>query len=106
MSVATITSVPNRFSSAAYLGPQQTGEEHAAGRQERDLAYDGGKWDYETVVLTGGFLGRHKEELDRDTFEAQLDQLGAQGFELTWVLLEQALHGEKDGHVLIFKRPV
>jgi hypothetical protein len=23
------------------------------------------QWDYKTVVLTGGFMGRHKEELDR-----------------------------------------
>lgn len=61
-------------------------------------------WDYKTVVLTGGFMGRHKEELDRRAFEKHLDQLGAEGFELAWVLLEQALQGEKDGHVMIFKR--
>lgn len=85
---------------------QQIGAEHAAGRPERDASWDGQQWDYKTVVLTGGFLGHKKEELDRSTFNAQLDSLGAQGFELTWVLLEQALHGEKDGHVLIFKRPV
>jgi hypothetical protein len=33
------------------------------------------KWDYKTVVLTGSFLGRHKEELRRDHLEQQFDQL-------------------------------
>ena len=23
-----------------------------------------------------------------------------------WILMEQSLHGEKDGHVVIFKRPL
>jgi hypothetical protein len=63
------------------------------------------RWDYHTVVMTGGFLGRHKEELDRAEFERHLDELGQDGWELCWVLLEQRLQREKDGHVLIFKRP-
>jgi hypothetical protein len=63
------------------------------------------QWDYKTIVLTGGFMGRHKEELNRPAFEKHLDELGNEGFELCWVLLEQALQKEKDGHVLIFKRP-
>ena len=61
-------------------------------------------WEYTTLVLTGGFMGRHKEELDRRAFDAQLDELGKQGYELCWVLMDQALQHEKDGHVLIFKR--
>jgi hypothetical protein len=64
------------------------------------------QWDYTTMVLTGGFMGRHKEELDRPAFDKQLDELGQQGYELVWILMEQALQHEKDGHVLIFKRPV
>jgi hypothetical protein len=64
------------------------------------------KWDYKTVVLTGGFMGRHKEELRRDFLEQQFDQLGAEGRELALVLMGQALHKEKDGHVVIFKRPL
>ena len=40
-------------------------------------------WDDRTVILTGGFMGRHKEELDR----------------LPTVLGEQALQHEKDGRV-------
>ncbi len=64
------------------------------------------KWDYKTIVMTHGFMGIHKEELDRAEFERHLDELGQQGYDLTWVLLDQKLHKEKDGHVLIFKRPV
>jgi hypothetical protein len=74
------------------------------------------KWSYTTIVLTGGSTGRQHgsnpygmagaEELDRKEFEKHLNALGAEGFELFWVLREQKLHGEKDGHVLIFKRPV
>jgi hypothetical protein len=64
------------------------------------------KWDYKTVVLTGGFMGRHKDELKREALEAQFDELGRQGFELSWILMNQALQGEKDGHVVIFKRPI
>ena len=64
------------------------------------------KWDYKTVVLTGGFMGRHSHELRRDHLEQQFDELGAQGYELVWILMNQALQGEKDGHVVIFKKPV
>jgi hypothetical protein len=59
-----------------------------------------------TLVLSGGFMGRHKEELDRAAFERHLDELGREGWELTWILLEHALQKEKAGHVLIFKRPI
>jgi hypothetical protein len=62
------------------------------------------QWDYKTVVLTGGFMGRHKEELNRPALEKQLDELDNEEFELCWVLPEQQLQKEKDGHVLIFKR--
>jgi hypothetical protein len=71
-----------------------------------ELAAARKQWDYKTIVLTGGFMGRHKEELNRPALEAQLDELGKEGYELCWVLLEQALQKEKDGHVLIFKRPL
>jgi hypothetical protein len=62
--------------------------------------------DYKTVVLTHGFTGYHKGELDRPKFELSLDELGREGYELTWVFMDQKLHVEKDGHVLIFKRAV
>jgi hypothetical protein len=35
--------------------------------------------DYKTVVLTGGFMGRHKGELRRDVLEQQFDALGRDG---------------------------
>jgi hypothetical protein len=40
-------------------------------------------WDSRTVILTGGFMGRHKEELDRRCS----------------VVGEQALPHAKDGRV-------
>jgi hypothetical protein len=53
------------------------------------------KWDYKTVVLTGGFMGRHKDELKRDDLERQFDELGQQGYELAWILMNQSLQGER-----------
>ena len=60
--------------------------------------------DYKTIVQTGGFFGRKSEELDRKKFEAKLDELGREGYELVWILMDQSLHREKDGNVFIFKR--
>ena len=57
-----------------------------------------------TDVMTHGFMGRKEEELDRREFEKRLNALGAEGWEFERVLTTMALHGEKDGHVLIFKR--
>jgi hypothetical protein len=51
-------------------------------------------------------MGRHKGEMDRAAFEAALDELGQQGYELAWVFMDQALQREKDGHVLVFKRQI
>lgn len=62
-------------------------------------------YECQTSVLTGGFMGRHKEELKRADLDAQLRDAGREGWELTHVLMEQTLQGEKDGHVLIFRRP-
>jgi len=64
------------------------------------------KWDYKTIVLTGGFMGRHREELKRSDLEKEFDALGQEGWELTWILMNQPLQHEKDGHVVIFKRPL
>ena len=33
-----------------------------------------------------------------------LNQHGAEGWELEKIVLDAAFHGEKDGHLLIFKR--
>jgi hypothetical protein len=61
-------------------------------------------WDYTTTVITHGFLGRKEEELDRAEFERAMNELGSQGWELATTFLDVALHREKDGHVLVFKR--
>jgi hypothetical protein len=61
-------------------------------------------YEYTTDVLTHGFLGRKDEELDRNEFEERLNRFGAEGWEFEKLLTHMNLHGEKDGHVLIFKR--
>ena len=61
-------------------------------------------WEYSTAVITHGLMGRKEDELDRKALDELLADHGAQGWELVKVLLQQNLHGEKDGHVLLFKR--
>lgn len=61
-------------------------------------------WDYTTSVITHGLLGRKEEELDRAEFERAMNELGAEGWEFATAFLDVALHREKDGHVLVFKR--
>ena len=51
-------------------------------------------------------LGARQDDSGEPKFELSLDELGREGYELTWVFMDQKLHGEKDGHVLIFKRAV
>jgi hypothetical protein len=63
-------------------------------------------YEYTTSVITHGFLGRKDEELDRKALEQGLNEMGAEGWELVKVLTHTALHGEKDGHLLLFKRAV
>jgi hypothetical protein len=63
-----------------------------------------GTWQYTTSVITHGFMGRKAEELDRTEFESSMNEMGAQGWELATVFLDQHLQREKDGHVLVFKR--
>ncbi len=61
-------------------------------------------WEYTTTVITHGLMGRKEDELDRGELDKALAEHGAQGWELVKVLLQQNLHHEKDGHVLMFKR--
>jgi hypothetical protein len=60
--------------------------------------------EYKTEVLTHGFMGMHKGEINREKLEAALGALGRDGWELMWVLPDAKLDKEKDGHLLIFKR--
>jgi hypothetical protein len=61
-------------------------------------------YEYKTVVMTHGFMGVHKNEIKRDDLERQLNAMGAEGFHLEHVFFEQKMQGEKDGHLLIFRR--
>ena len=61
-------------------------------------------YEYTTTVITHGFLGRKEDELDRGELERSLNEMGSQGWELVKVMTDMALHREKDGHVLLFKR--
>ena len=61
-------------------------------------------FEYTSSVITHGFLGRKDEELDRKALVEELNRMGAEGWELVKVLTAMALHGEKDGHLMLFKR--
>jgi hypothetical protein len=61
-------------------------------------------YEYRTEVLTHGFMGRKDEEFDRKAFEERLNSVGAEGWEFDKLIPSMALHGEKDGHLLVFKR--
>jgi hypothetical protein len=45
------------------------------------------KWDYMTIVLTGGLMGRHKDEPKHEDLVTQCDALGREAWELTWILI-------------------
>ena len=61
-------------------------------------------WEYTTDVITHGILGKNRDEIDRAELESRLAQWGAEGWELVKILNDVALHREKDGHLLVFKR--
>jgi hypothetical protein len=63
-------------------------------------------WEYTTTVITHGFMGRQRDELNRKEFEEELARFGAEGWELATVFLDVNLHREKDGHVIVFKRRI
>ena len=63
-------------------------------------------FEYTTDVITHGLLGRKEEEIDRQELEARLNALGAEGWEFDKLIRAVALHNEKDGHLLIFRREV
>jgi hypothetical protein len=61
-------------------------------------------YEYTTAVITHGLMGRKREEIDREELQTVLTQYGADGWELEKLVLDTSFHGEKDGHLLIFKR--
>ena len=63
------------------------------------------RYEYVTSVITHGLLGRKEDELDRAELERELNRMGSEGWELVRVMTDMALPGEKDGHLLLSKRP-
>ena len=61
-------------------------------------------YEYTTAVITHGLMGRKSDEVDRQELEKVLIEHGAEGWELDKLILDTTFHGEKDGHLLIFKR--
>jgi len=61
-------------------------------------------YEYTTAVITHGLMGRKREEIDREELTSVLNEHGASGWELEKLVLDTSFHGEKDGHLVIFKR--
>ena len=61
--------------------------------------------EYTTAVITHGLMGRKREEIDREELQKVLTAHGEEGWEFEKILLDTKFHREKDGHLLIFKRP-
>jgi hypothetical protein len=61
-------------------------------------------YEYTTASMSHGLMGRKSDEVDRKELEKILNEQGAGGWELDKLVLDVNLHGEKDGHLLIFKR--
>jgi uncharacterized protein DUF4177 len=61
-------------------------------------------YEYTTAAISHGLMGRKAEEVDREELQKVLNQHGAEGWELDKLVLDVAMHSEKDGHLLIFKR--
>ena len=58
-------------------------------------------YQYKVVEVREKMIGG---KISGDKVEKLLNEYGAQGWELEKVMLDQNLHREKDGHVLLFKR--
>jgi hypothetical protein len=61
------------------------------------------KFEYKTEVLTS-MVGRDK--LRQGDFEDLLRQYGDDGWELVTLNLDADIRGQRDGHLLIFKRAI
>jgi Domain of unknown function (DUF4177) len=61
-------------------------------------------YEYATAAISHGLMGRKSDEVDRQELETLLNERGAEGWELDKLVLDVHMHGEKDGHLVIFKR--
>jgi hypothetical protein len=59
-------------------------------------------WEYRTEMLTS-MVGRDKIRMG--DLESALKKRGAEGWELASFSPDADVRGERDGHLLIFKRP-
>jgi hypothetical protein len=61
-------------------------------------------FEYTTASINHGLMGRKAEEVDREELTKILNEHGAEGWELDKLMFDISFHGEKDGHLLVFKR--
>jgi len=61
-------------------------------------------FEYTTAAVSHGLMGRKSGEIDREELTRVLNEHGTEGLELDKLVLDVAMHSEKDGHLLIFKR--
>jgi hypothetical protein len=61
------------------------------------------RWEYRTETLTS-VIGRDK--LRMGDLEETLARLGREGWELASAGFDVDMRGKRDGHLLIFKRPL
>ena len=61
-------------------------------------------YEYTTAAISHGLMGRKSEEVDRAELEKVLNERGAEGWELDKLVLDVAMHNDKDGHLVVFKR--
>ncbi len=61
-------------------------------------------YEYTTAAISHGLMGRKSGEVDVAELEKLLNEHGAEGWELDKLVLDVNMHGEKDGHLVIFKR--
>jgi hypothetical protein len=75
-------------------------------RDNHDAVAETDRFEYTTEVMTHGFMGVHKGEIKRTELVNLLNEKGAEGWDLVHAWFDQKLQGEKDGHLLIFRRPL
>ena len=61
-------------------------------------------YEYTTAVITHGLMGRKSDEVDREELQRSSTRTAPRAGSSTSSCSTPAFHGEKDGHLLIFKR--
>jgi hypothetical protein len=62
-------------------------------------------WEYRAELIERGFMGFGNEQVDLETLQALLEELGAEGWELVQASWNHRVRRKRGGHVLLFKRP-